>query len=135
MFFEQGSTDDDEPIVLAVAALKTLRSLTISSWSADALHLLRHLSSPIRKLAINSTYARYPDILEEFLPRLAPALEDLELLQFRVQRGKISAPHDAYLESDAFLGLTQYPAVRSFSVLCLIGPPLLAGPIRKNLLL
>ncbi|KAM5543686.1 hypothetical protein V8D89_002937 [Ganoderma adspersum] len=125
MFFEQGPTDEDEPIVLAITALKSLRSLTVSGWSGDTLRLLRHVSSPIRKLAINSTYVQYPDILEEFLHRFAPALDVLELLYFRVDRGRTSGPLErASGKLDAFLSLTQYPAVRSLSVLCFMGTPL-----------
>ncbi|PIL30193.1 hypothetical protein GSI_07771 [Ganoderma sinense ZZ0214-1] len=130
MCFADGSTDDESSVVAAIAALKTLRSLEVSDWSENTLDLLHGISSPIRKLAIHSGAIRSPDALDEFLPRLAPSLEDLELMYFRVHWGSTLVALDAEAPGPdghppPFRALAQYPAVRSFSAIILIGAPLL----------
>ncbi|PIL29925.1 hypothetical protein GSI_07835 [Ganoderma sinense ZZ0214-1] len=130
MCFANGSTDDESSVVAAIAALKTLSSLEVSGWSGNTLDLLHDISSPLRKLAIHSGYIRSPYALDEFLPRLAPSLEDLELMYFRVHRGStLVALDDEAPGPDGhpqpFRSLAQYPAVRSFSAIILIGAPVL----------
>ncbi len=122
--FEDNYTDG-RSIVVAIAALQNLRSLTITGdgWSTHSLYLVREASSHIRKLVFHSTYVGYPIMLEEFLPHLAPTLQELELICFRVLpvHDIVSLMDDAH----PFLDRMQYPTIRSLSVYRFRGPPLL----------
>lgn len=129
--FAGGSAHNNKPVVLAIAALTTLRSLSVGGSSPSAFDiLLCNISSPLHKLAVHSAYIRYPDALEKFLPLLAPTLAKLELIHFGVYRGGESALDDPLVsqadegQPHDFRTLSQYPAVRSLSVICFTAPPL-----------
>lgn len=73
MFFERDYTDD-EPIILAVAALQNLRLLTVNSCSEHTLDLLLQICAPLRKLVVHSTYVKNLTGLEEIcLASLLPS--------------------------------------------------------------
>nr|VWO99316.1 Chitin synthase (EC [Ganoderma boninense] len=79
------------------------------------------MSSPIRKLTIDSNHVMDPVGLERFLPRLAQSLEKLELRYFCARPKADEVPGSLHF----FHSRTQYPTMRSLSIRQLVGPPLL----------
>ncbi|KAI1789275.1 hypothetical protein LXA43DRAFT_893211 [Ganoderma leucocontextum] len=127
--FEQASRDiAEDPLFLrAIAAIPSLRSFSVLSSSIDALALLRQVRTPLRTLGIRCQNVGpsfwYPAALERFLPRVARTLEKLELENFAVDPLVIQA--GSHISQPSVASPTQYPAVRSLSVECFEGKPLL----------
>ncbi|KAI1789262.1 hypothetical protein LXA43DRAFT_1083961 [Ganoderma leucocontextum] len=118
---EEDDCTDDAPIIDAIAALKSLRSLSVRGSATSSLDLLHKVRSPLRMLTIDLTF---PAALKEFLPRFAPTLQELKLASFRVQGDKIWAVLNLPAPPQS-CSIPQYPSVRSLSVGCFTGNPLL----------
>ncbi|PIL28566.1 hypothetical protein GSI_08607 [Ganoderma sinense ZZ0214-1] len=115
----------DLEIARAIAALPRLRSLTLVSSTTSKEVLLRELCAPLRTFALwgrtKEKRVYHPAALEAFLPGVASNLEKLEIGEFAVDPEQIQTWGVA---STSVFTLTQYPTVRSLSLL-LYGAPLL----------
>ncbi len=127
--FEQLSQHmvEDPRIVQAIAAISSLRSLSVWSASVTTLALLHQISAPLRTVIIychsQSLRFWYPAALEPFLPRVARTLEKFEVGRFGVDTVVILA--GSHVSSPPTVSLSKYPAVRSLSVQSFRGKPLL----------
>ena len=119
----------DPRFLQAIAAIPSLRSLSLRSMSVDVLSIFPHIGTSIRRLKIACTHvdasSRFPIVLEQSLPRVvAQSLETFSLDKFAVDlHGDIQTP--ASLLMPSIFNTRPYPGVRSFSVKSLKGRPLL----------
>ncbi|KAM5543682.1 hypothetical protein V8D89_002933 [Ganoderma adspersum] len=128
--FRQGSVGviANPHFLQAITAIQSLRSLSLRSESSDALSFLPHFRIPLRRLRIESlnisVSARFPVVLEQFLPRVAAqTLGRLELDKFAVDPHGINGL-DSLITPSAFATMP-YPSMRSLSVGSFQGKPLL----------
>lgn len=122
---------DDPCIVGAIAAIASLRSLSVGGSAADALNLLREVRAPSRTVEIHCANLpadyRYPAALENTLkpPRLAPTPEDLHLSSFVSEPEAIRILFN--IPTQPIFVMAQYPAMRSLSIGDFQGEPRLDG--------
>ncbi|KAI1787979.1 hypothetical protein LXA43DRAFT_673278 [Ganoderma leucocontextum] len=118
---------DDLRISDVIAAIQSLRSLSVHGKLADTVAFFHQIRAPLRMLGIHCRKPRgghwSPAALEKFLPRFASTLEELELNTF--QSGKIQTLGNIPTPSRSVFSMTQYPAVRSFSATAFGEMPLL----------
>ncbi|KAI1787784.1 hypothetical protein LXA43DRAFT_1097964 [Ganoderma leucocontextum] len=123
-------TSHDARVMDAIAALPSLRSLTVYGPSEDALTLVSNIRAPLRVLILHQCGAGetefwHPAALEEFLSHLAPTLEKLTLYELIADEDVLQALGVTARQRPGS-GATQFPAVRSLSIGMLLGMPLLS---------
>ncbi|PIL23245.1 hypothetical protein GSI_14555 [Ganoderma sinense ZZ0214-1] len=113
-------------ILRAIAAQKRLNSLNIVASVRTVIDLITEIRiscCPLRRITIHSNGYWFPDALEQFLPRIALTLEELEVYIFMVDQDYIQSSCGILTES--VFTMTQYFAVRSLSTPSFHGQPLL----------
>ncbi|KAI1787986.1 hypothetical protein LXA43DRAFT_673367 [Ganoderma leucocontextum] len=120
---------DDPRITDVIAAIQSLRSLCVHGKLADTVAFFQQIRAPLRMLGIHCRKPRgghwSPTALEDFLPRFASTLEELELNAFHSDPDETETQDNISAPSQSVFTITQYPAVRSFSVTSFVGMPVL----------
>ncbi|KAM5533400.1 hypothetical protein V8D89_012950 [Ganoderma adspersum] len=107
-------------LIDTIAAIPSLRSLSVYASITEGLALLHDARAPLRMVSVHCSNPPgnywYPAALENTLdlPRLAPTLEKLELAHFVVDRAGIQALCN--VETPPVFDMMQYPVVRSLSI-------------------
>ncbi|KAM5531987.1 hypothetical protein V8D89_014321 [Ganoderma adspersum] len=122
---------DNMSIADAIAGMQSLRSFSIKGLPNDVISLLRKVRFPLRRLDINDNprVTREgsfwtPVALAQFLPRLAPTLENLGIDKFNVDPEDILATQNIMMPP--VFTMAQHAAVRSLTVGSFHGKPLLS---------
>ncbi|KAM5531992.1 hypothetical protein V8D89_014326 [Ganoderma adspersum] len=107
----------DPRIVEAIGTLQNLHELSMDGWSEETPALLCAIRAPLRVLRLQCGDHRWESVpwwdparLESILLHLAPTLEELEI-------GDAIAP--------PLSAIKQFPSVRSLTIGCIVGRPLL----------
>ena len=120
--------NEDQSIIEAVASVPSLRSLSFSSNSVDALSFVRKVSAPLRELHFWCYFADklpdnpdgefnwYPVVFQDSLLHLAQSLEVLGFHRLIVDPNKFQELQNANVPVPPFSSWMQYPAMRSLSV-------------------